>query len=101
MRYVLVFSLFVFLFSNAFSQDSLFDIGILRSQNLKTITITVQTDGYDIIINDSINKGALKKGDQVKFALYNDSVQVSALNGVTGVYRQVALVASDTSAWFK
>jgi stage II sporulation protein D len=101
MRYFLVFTLFVIHFSNAFSQDSLFDIGILRSQNLKSITITVQTEGYEIIINDSINKGALKKGDQVKFTLYNDSVQVSALNGVTGVYRQVALVASDTSAWFK
>ncbi len=83
------------------AQDSLFDIGILRSQNLKSIWITVQTEGYEIIANDTNNLGELKKGDLVKFGLKNDSVSISALNGITGVYSQVALIAKDTNAYFK
>jgi stage II sporulation protein D len=98
-----LFLSFLFLIVNIplFSQDSLFDIGILRSQTLKSITITVQTDGYSIYSNDSINLGLLKKGDQVKFTINNDSVQVASLSGVSGVFSQISLVAQDTSAWFK
>jgi len=92
---------FLFLSFSVYSQDSLFDIGILRSQTLKSITITVQTEGYSIYSNDSINLGSLKKGDQVKFTIKNDSVQVASLSGVSGVYSQISLVALDTAAWFR
>jgi stage II sporulation protein D len=101
MRNLFLSFLFLIVSIPLFSQDSLFDIGILRSQNLKSITITVQTDGYSIYSNDTINLGSLKKGDQVNFTIKNDSVQVASLSGVSGVFLQISLVAQDTSAWFK
>jgi stage II sporulation protein D len=48
-----------------------------------------------------VNKGSLKKGDQVKFTLKNDSVQVASLSGVSGVFAQASIIAVDTAVWFK
>lgn len=101
MQRSLILSFFILHSSFLLAQDSLFDIGILRSQNLKSINVTVQTDGYSIYADDSTHLGELKKGDQVKFTIKNDSVNVSSLNGVNGIYTQVSIVAADTSAHFK
>lgn len=101
MKKVVFFLILFFGVSTSYAQDSLFDIGILRSQNLKSIWITVQTDGYELIANDTNNLGKLKKGDLVKIGLKNDSVDVSALSGIHGVYSQIALIAKDTTAYFK